>query len=338
MDSKNKNLLKQTEVSFVIISAVLALTTLLSVFVGKYPLDLPTVVKIITGRESNSIASNVFFRLRLPRTIMAVLAGAGLGLSGAVYQIVFKNPLASPDIIGISAGANLGAATAIVISSYSMLAVGLGAFLGGIISVVCVMLLVKSTKASTTATYVLSGIIISSVAKALIMLLKYYADSDAQLATIEYWTMGSLSSITLTKLLGIIGFWIVGFTGTILLSRQVTLLGLNEDECMALGVRLKRVRILVLGFSTLLVASVISVTGLISFSGLIAPHIAHFITKKRDRSFLIMSALIGAFVILFSDIFARGFSSAEIPLSILTTIIGVPVLVFFMVRRKGGRV
>lgn len=323
---------------FITAALLLVAVTLASFCIGKYPLDLNSVIAIITGKETNTISSDVFFKLRLPRSIMALLAGAGLGLAGAVYQIIFKNPLASPDIIGISAGSNLGAAIAIVLSSYSMTAVGLGAFAGGLLSVACVMLLVKSTKTNTTATYVLSGIIISSVAKAFIMLLKYYADSESQLAAIEYWTMGSLASMTLSKLLGILPFWIIGFSGTILLHRQIALLGLNEDECRSLGVRLAMIRIIVLCFSTLLVASVISVTGLISFSGLIAPHIAYFITKKRDRIFLIMSSFSGASVILISDICARSLSSAEIPLSILTTIIGVPVLVFFMIKRSGGKI
>ncbi len=324
--------------TFITVSLIVVVTTFTSLFVGKYPLDFHTVFSIITGQETGTISANVFFRLRLPRTIMALLTGAGLGLAGAVYQTVFKNPLASPDIIGISAGANLGAAVAIVLFSNTMATVGLGAFAGGIAAVACVMGLVKCTKTNTTATYVLSGIIISSVAQALIMLLKYYADSESQLAAIEYWTMGSLASITLTKVLGILPFWIIGFTGTILLNRQITLLSLNEDECRALGVRSGIVRLIVLGFSTLLVASVISVTGLISFSGLIAPHIANFLSKKRDKHYLILSSFTGAFVILFSDILARALSSAEIPLSILTTIIGVPILVFFMVRRTGGKV
>ncbi len=329
---------REKSVTGIILTFLITATALISLLAGKYPLSLNNAVAIILGKETDTISAAVFFRLRLPRTLMAILAGAGLGLAGAVYQTVFKNPLASPDIIGISAGANLGAAFAIVLSSYSMVAVGFGAFAGGITAVVCVMILVKSTKANTTATYILSGIIISSVAKALIMLLKYYADSESQLAAIEYWTMGSLASVTLSKLSGILPFWIIGFSGIILLHRQVSLLSLNEDESKALGVRLNSVRIIVLGFSTLLVASVICVTGLISFSGLIAPHIAYFLCKKRDKQYLIMSSLTGAFVILLSDIFARTLGSAEIPLSILTTIIGVPVLVYFMVRRTGGKV
>lgn len=324
--------------TFAVTIAILVSVFAVSLCVGKYHLSLGDILAIMTFRNTATMASNVFFKLRLPRTVMAMLAGAGLGLAGAVYQTVFKNPLASPDIIGISSGANLGAAVAIVIASQSMLGVGLGAFAGGVCAVLFVMLLVKATNANTTSTYVLSGIIISSVAKAMIMMLKYYADSDSELAAIEYWTMGSLASITINKLLGVLGFWLVGFVGTMFLSRQVQLLSLNEDECRALGVNITKVRAMVLGFSTLLVSSVISVTGLISFSGLIAPHIAAFITKTKNKNYLWISSLIGACVLLISDIFARGLSTSEIPISILTTIIGVPVLVFFMLRRKGGRV
>lgn len=329
---------RKTASSIVLTSVILLIAAIVSLCMGKFKIQVSDLVKIIFLNGGTSMERTVFFKLRLPRTIMALLAGAGLGLAGAVFQIIFKNPLASPDIIGVSSGVNLGAAVAIVISSYSMTAVGFGAFAGGLAAVGFVMLLVRYTKSNTTATYVLSGIIISSIAKAMIMLLKYYADSDSQLAAIEYWTMGSLASVTLEKLIYVFILWIIGFTGTMLLHRQIGLLNLNEDECKALGVRTSRIRTMVLGFSTLLISSIISVTGLISFTGLIAPHIARFIVKTKNKVYLYMSSLVGAAVLVISDILARCLGSAEIPISILTTIIGVPVLVYFMVKRSRGRV
>ncbi|MBQ8238362.1 MAG: iron ABC transporter permease [Oscillospiraceae bacterium] len=304
--------------------------------VGKYPISVPQIAALITGGEVQDMTSKVFFTLRVPRTIMAVLGGMGLGLAGGVYQNIFKNPLASPDIIGISSGANMGAAIAIVSVSGTMVSIAVGAFAGGLAAVMLVMILVQATKSNATSTYVLAGIIISALANTVIMLLKYYADSESELAAIEYWTMGSLASITASKVWAILPFWLVGFGGLLLLHRQIGLLSLNEEECRALGVRLGPIRITVLLMSTLLVASVICVTGLISFAGLIAPHIARMMIRRQNSQTLMLSSLVGGGVLLISDILARTLYAAELPISILTTLIGVPILLWFMCKRRGG--
>ena len=329
---------QKTYTAFTLIGLAILAGVLCSFCVGKYPIALSEIGALLTGSEVKEMTHKVFFTLRVPRTLMAVLCGAGLGIAGAVSQNIFKNPLASPDIIGISSGANMGAAIAIVSAGGAMVSVAIGAFAGGLAAVAMVMLLVQATRSNATSTYVLAGIIISAVAKAVIMLLKYYADSESKLAAIEYWTMGSLSSITASKVEAILPFWLLGFVGLLLLHRQVQLLSLNEEECRSLGVRLSRVRITVLLLSTLLVASIICVTGLISFAGLIAPHIARMMLGRQNTKTMVLSAMVGAGVMLVSDILARSLYSAELPISILTTIIGVPILVWFMCKRKEARV
>ena len=329
---------KKTVLSFALVGLVIVAGVICSICLGKYPITVEDILALITGGEVKDMTRKVFFTLRVPRTIMAALCGAGLGLAGAVYQNIFKNPLASPDIIGISSGANLGAAIAIVTAGGAMVSVAIGAFAGGLAAVAMVMLLVQATRSNATSTYVLAGIIISAVANAVIMLLKYFADSDSQLAAIEYWTMGSLASITASKVWSILAFWLLGFLGLMLLHRQIQLLSLNEEECRSLGVRLRQVRVTVLLLSTLLVASIICVTGLISFAGLIAPHIARMMLKRQNTRTLILSAMVGAAVMLISDILARNLYSAELPISILTTIIGVPILMWFMCKRKEARI
>ena len=327
---KRNEMDKRAVWSYALVGAILIVTMLCSFCVGKYPISLLEIKKLICGGEVADMTRKVFYTLRVPRTCMAILSGAGLGLAGAVYQIIFKNPLASPDIIGISSGANLGAAVATV-------TVG-GAFVGGLLAVLMVVLLVRATRSTSTSTYVLAGIIIAAVAKAFIMLLKYYADSESQLAAIEYWTMGSLASVTAAKVLSVLPFWLIGFAGLLLLRRQVELMSLNEEECRALGVRLRPVRLMILALSTLLVASVICVTGLISFAGLIAPHIAAFMIKRQNTKTMILSGMVGGAILLIADMLARTLYAAEIPISILTTVIGVPVLVWFMCVRKERRV
>lgn len=329
---------KSLTLSFILTALVMLAAFLVSISAGKYPISISEIAALLTGGETSAMTAKVFFTLRLPRTLMALMAGIGLGAAGSVYQMIFKNPLASPDIIGVSPGANLGAAVAIVAVSGATVSIAVGAFAGGLLAVAFVMFLVRATRANTTATYVLAGIVISAVSKALIMLLKYMADSETKLAAIDFWSMGSFAGVTKSKVLAILPFFLIGLIGLLLLRRQVELLSLNEEECRMLGVRLREIRLVVLILSTLLVASIICVTGLITFVGLIAPHVARLVTKRDNSVTIFMSALVGGCVLLISDTLARTLSSAELPISILTTLIGVPVLIYFMCKRREGKV
>lgn len=332
MNSKIKNRL--TPILFAVITAAVITAAVVSVCVGKYTITTADIQAILKGEQVQEMTRNVFTTLRLPRTVMALIAGVGLGIAGSVYQIIFKNPLASPDIIGIAGGANLGAAVAIVsVSTSGMIAIAAGAFWGGLIAVVCVMLLVKATRSRSTSTYVLAGIVINAISKAVIMALKYFADPENELAAMEYWEMGTFGNTTLSKLLSILPMFLIGLAGILLLRRQIELMSLSDNECRALGVRLRPVRAAVLALSTLMVGSIISVTGLISFAGLIAPHTARLMLRRNDSTTIIMSGLVGAFVVLTADILARVLYSAELPISILTTVIGVPILIYFLCTR-----
>lgn len=332
VNSKIKNRL--TPILFAVITAAVITAAVVSVCVGKYTITTADIQAILMGEPVQEMTRKVFTTLRLPRTVMALIAGVGLGIAGSVYQIIFKNPLASPDIIGIAGGANLGAAVAIVsVSTSGMIAIAAGAFWGGLIAVVCVMLLVKATRSRSTSTYVLAGIVINAISKAVIMALKYFADPENELAAMEYWEMGTFGNTTLSKLLSILPMFLVGLAGILLLRRQIELMSLSDNECRALGVRLRPVRAAVLALSTLMVGSIISVTGLISFAGLIAPHTARLMLRRNDSTTIIMSGLVGAFVVLTADILARVLYSAELPISILTTVIGVPILIYFLCAR-----
>ena len=332
MNKKAKNRL--TSILFAVITAAVITVAVISVCVGKYSITVADIRGMLMGEQVPEMTRRVFTTLRLPRTVMALIAGVGLGIAGSVYQILFKNPLASPDIIGIAGGANLGAAVTIVsVSTSGMLAIAAGAFWGGLTAVVCVMLLVKATRSRSTSTYVLAGIVINAISKGIIMALKYFADPENELAAMEYWEMGTFGNTTMSKLLSILPMFLIGLVGILLLRRQIELMSLSDNECRALGVRLRPVRAAVLVLSTLMVGSVISVTGLISFAGLIAPHTARLMLHRNDSTTIIMSGLVGAFVVLMADILARVLYSAELPISILTTVIGVPILVYFLCKR-----
>lgn len=329
---------KYITILFAGVTAAILFAAVISACVGKYPISFQEILHILVGRDGVSdMTRRVFLTLRLPRTLMAILSGIALGLAGSVYQLIFKNPLASPDIIGIAGGANLGAAAAIVlVSSSGVLPTAIGAFWGGLAAVVCVMLLTRATGSRSTATYVLAGIVINAVSKSLIMVLKYFADPDNELAAMEYWEMGTFGNVTTSKVLSILPLFAVGLIGLLLFRRQIELMALGDEECRGLGVRLRLTRAAVLLLSTLLVSSVICITGLVAFAGLIAPHTARLMLRRNDSLTLLMSGLMGALVVLCADILARTLYSSELPISILTTVIGVPILVYFMCKRGGA--
>ena len=319
---------KYITILFAGVTAAILFAAVISACVGKYPISFQEILHILVGRDGVSdMTRRVFLTLRLPRTLMAILSGIALGLAGS----------ASPDIIGIAGGANLGAAAAIVlVSSSGVLPTAIGAFWGGLAAVVCVMLLTRATGSRSTATYVLAGIVINAVSKSLIMVLKYFADPDNELAAMEYWEMGTFGNVTTSKVLSILPLFAAGLIGLLLLRRQIELMALGDEECRGLGVRLRPTRAAVLLLSTLLVSSVICITGLVAFAGLIAPHTARLMLRRNDSLTLLMSGLMGALVVLCADILARTLYSSELPISILTTVIGVPILVYFMCKRGGA--
>ena len=323
---------------FIFIGLLVFFSFCASLLIGRYPLSLPEVVAIIFGGEVSDTSQAVFLRLRLPRTIVALLAGLALGFVGAVFQLVFRNPLAAPDIIGVTSGANLGAAFAVVTFGHNMGLLTASAFIGSIAAVFFVVAVAKLTRGGSTLAFILAGIVIRAISDAFIMILRYYADPERELAAIDYWSMGSLGTITASRLSAMLPFFFVGLIALILLRRHIFLLGLEDDESRTLGVNTRHIRVIILSFSALVVASVIAVTGPIAFVGLIAPHVARLAIKRVSFAWCALSALIGAFIILLADTAIRGLSPFEIPISIPTTLIGVPILLYFMWRRKVGRV
>lgn len=317
---------------YIVAAIILVAAFVISIGVGKYPISINDIVGIILNKEVDGMTKNVFYTLRLSRTIMALIAGIGLAVSGSVYQTVFKNPLATPDIIGVSSGANLGAAIAISFLAGGTATIAISAFLGGIIAVSMALFLTRISKNQGISTFVLAGIVIGSLSQGLIMMIKFFADPERQLAAIEFWSMGSFASITSDKVISILPFFIIGMIGLILLRWQINILSLSDEEGKSLGIQVSLVRVAVMICATLVVASIVSVTGLITFIGLVAPHLARMIIKKNDTGTMILSGLIGAILLLIADTLARSLSSSEIPISILTTFIGAPFLAYLMSR------
>lgn len=324
---------KEHLLQFAIGIILLLIVSIFSITVGRYPITIKEIGKILLGKEIDHMSYMVFFTLRLPRTIMVVLAGIGLSISGSIYQTIFKNPLATPDIIGVSSGANLGAAIAIVFMAGGTLTIAINAFIGGVVAVSIAIALTKVSKDKGSSSLILSGIIIGSLTQGLIMMLKFFADPERHLAAIEYWSMGSFAGITSEKVFAILPFFLIGIIILVLLRWQINVLSLDEEEVISLGVNLKLTRLGVIIAATMVVASIVSITGLITFIGLIAPHIGRKIRKRNDFNTAIFSGIIGAIILIIADCLARSVGKSEIPISILTTFIGAPFLAYIMIRR-----
>lgn len=329
--------MKKRNISLILIIVICIVLFIFSLLIGSFDLSIEDIINILLGKNDSSIQRNVFYNLRIPRAIMGLYAGVALGLAGSIYQVLFCNPLASPDLTGVASGASLGAAIAIVIGTGSILEKTVGAFIFGMLSLILVIFLVKTTRGKQLSTYILAGIIISSLADAGIMMLKYVADPLGELASIEFWTMGSLASITLDKTLLSLLLGIIPFVLLCLLHRQIVILSLGDENARYLGMNAKGQRIVILLLTTWLIASVIAIAGVISFVGLIAPHITYLFLKKRTGCFYIVSGLIGAIIILIADMLARSIVfGAELPLSVLTILFSSPMLLFWMYRQRGN--
>ena len=297
-----------------------------SVITGQYPLTLKSLL------SGDTMSIMVFKRLRLPRAIMGVIGGFGLSISGYIYQLIFKNPLASPDIVGVSSGASAGAALAIVAVSASVPVISISAFIGAVTALIITLLTAYLVPGRNSYTIVLAGIAIHSVAQTILMFLKLAADPEKQLASIEYWIMGSLNGISRDSLAIPFLTTLAGFIIMAMLYRQVLILSTSEEEAVSLGVNVTILRFIILMLATLVVSSIICVTGLISFIGLIAPHIARLLTKRNDIFTYITSGFTGAILLTLADILARSVSSSELPVSIFTSLLGAPLLIILLIR------
>ena len=322
--------MKNTKSKFYLFAAALIFigaAVAVSFTVGKYPILWHKL--FVDPAETR-----IFFTLRVPRTFMALIAGFALGISGSVFQTVFQNPLASPDIIGVASGCSVGAAISILFLGGAAAITVFSAFIGGVIAVFAAFSLAMASRNRGISSVVLSGIAINALAQAILMYLKLNADPEKQLASIEFWTMGSFADITASKLLKTLLFIIIGFVGLCLLQRPLLMLHLNPSDAQMLGVPVWAVRWTALLLATMLTGSVVSMVGLISFIGLLAPHIAKLITKSSRFSSTIFSGLVGGLLLLLADILARSIGKGEIPVSIITSFLGAPCL-FILMCQKG---
>lgn len=312
-----------------------------SFVIGRYPITIPELLKTIYSHYFGSNVSQaenldtVIFNIRLPRIIAAMMVGAALSVAGASYQGMFKNPLVSPDILGASAGAGFGAALAILLSS-SVMMIQLSAFASGLLAVILVYLINTKLRYEPTLGLVLSGILISSLFSSGTAAIKYIADANDKLPEITFWLMGSLSSVDKRALYNMMFPMFVGFLILFLVRWRINILSFGEEEARSLGINTQRLRAIIILGSTLVTAASVSVCGMVGWVGLVIPHLARAIAGPNYETLIPVSFAIGASYLLLVDDLARCLGSVEVPLGILTSLLGVPVFLIILKKNVVG--
>lgn len=325
------------------ISAATLVAALGALCIGRYPLTVSSLLEMIlariTGRESTATDAelNVFWLVRLPRVIAAVLVGAGLAVSGSAYQSIFKNPLAAPELLGVFQGSCVGAAAAILLSLGGM-TMQMFALAGGIGAVSLTICITRIFKSNSTATLVLSGVIVSGLMSSILGLLKYFMDVDTQLPAMTYWQMGSLANLTMEKVYKIAPTMVVSLIFLLALRWQFNLLSVGDNEARSMGVNLVLIRSVTILFSTLLTSCAVCLGGTISWVGLLIPHFSRAVIGPDNVKLTPVAIFCGAFFLVIIDTIGRTLTGMEIPLSILTGLVGAPGFVFLIARQKNGGV
>ncbi|MGP4806330.1 FecCD family ABC transporter permease [Agrobacterium cavarae] len=323
----------------VIAISLVAVLAAISMMIGKYgsgpTLLLEALRSMVTGSSQDPLLATVFWNVRLPRVVAAVVVGGALAAAGATFQGLFRNPLVSPDLLGVSVGASLGAVLGIFLSLPFLLIQGL-AFTFGLAAVSLVYIVGGMIRArDPLLTLVLVGIAVQALIGAGISLLKILADPYDQLPAITYWLLGSMTAITRTEVLSILPAVVIGIVPMVLLRWRMNVMTFGEDEARSLGVDTRIVRLALVAGATLVTAATVSVTGVVGWVGLIIPHIARMLVGPDFRRLLSASIICGSAFLLVVDILARSIASIEIPLGILTAAVGAPFFLWLLIA--GGK-
>lgn len=313
----------------------------LSLFVGRYPVAPLDVIAILASKVvpiAQSWAPNdeiIVMQVRLPREILALLVGAGLSVSGAAFQGMFRNPLVSTDLLGVSAAAGCGAALAILLGANE---VGLQAmaFVFGLAGVALTYMVSRVYKTTPILMLVLSGVAVSAFFSAVISAAKYLADPDNRLPAVTYWLLGSFSRATYANLITVVPLIGLGTVVLLLVRYRLNVLSMGDEEARSLGLQTELYKGIIILCATVITASAVSVSGLVGWVGLLIPHVGRMIVGPDHRVLLPTTLSIGAAYLVVVDTLARTISPQELPLGILTAFIGAPFFAYLLRRTKGG--
>lgn len=319
---------------FTVLVVALAGCFVLSLAVGRYEFSFDDLVALFSANPDPTSA-NVLLHLRLPRVIAAACVGAMLATAGCAYQGLFRNPMVSPDLLGASAGAGFGAALGILLS-FGGGGVQASAFVFGVIAVAASYLLSQriSRGMNQILVLVLCGMVVQNLFTAFTSATKFVADPNSQLPEITFWLMGGLANVHESDLPWLLAPLAIGGTALFALRWRLNVMALGDEEALSLGVDVKKTRLAVVLAATLITSSAVSVAGMVGWVGLIIPHLARFLVGPDHRVLVPASFLLGGSFLLVVDDVCRSIYTTEIPLSILTAIIGAPLFVYLIFRQR----
>lgn len=312
----------------------------LSLLVGRFSVSPGEVAHILWGQFSAighdwpKAAESIILQIRLPRAILAMFVGAGLAVSGAAYQGMFRNPLVSTDILGVTAASGFGAAVALLLSRNAV-ELQMFAFAFGLLGVALAYLLARVYRSTPVLMLVLSGVVVAAFFSALLSGAKYVADPESKLPAITYWLLGSLNGASLAGLKMALPPIIVGSAGLMCMRWGINVLAMGDEEARSLGVRTEWLKGGIIVCTTLITAAAVSVCGIVGWVGLVIPHVGRMLVGPDHRALLPVTMSIGATYLLGIDDIARSASAGEIPLGILTALVGAPFFAFLLRRTRG---
>ncbi|MBR5429246.1 MAG: iron ABC transporter permease [Firmicutes bacterium] len=329
-----------------VLIVLLALGFLISFNMGRYNVAPRGVITSLIkgfkeglgniGRWANS-EDTVVWLVRMPRILAAIMVGGALSVSGATYQGLFRNPMVSPDILGASAGASVGACLMMLFNQGAAM-IQLGAFVMGIVAVALSYFLSKAVGkgGNMVLLLVLCGMTVNTLFQAIVSIIKYLADTESQLPAMTYWLMGSLGKVSYRDLLFFTITFVISLIPIMAMRWRLNVLSFGEDEAKAMGVNVSAIRLVCIVCATLLTAAVVSIAGTIGWVGLMIPHLVRFIVGPNNKTLIPMSLLTGGFFMLIVDDICRSLLAYEIPLGVLTSLLGAPFFIFILYKRKGN--
>ncbi|MBR5381277.1 MAG: iron ABC transporter permease [Oscillospiraceae bacterium] len=337
---------RRSTVVFVVIGALLIAAFIVSFCIGRYGMPVSEVVNSLIRGVKNGVGSvgiwgnsedTVVWLVRMPRIIAAILVGGALSAAGGTYQGLFRNPMVSPDILGASAGASVGACFMMLMGQGSVM-IQAGAFVMGIFAVALSYFLSKAVGRGSNMVLllVLCGMTVNTLFQALVSIIKYLADTESQLPAMTYWLMGSIAKVGYKDLLFFVITFVIGIVPILALRWKLNVLSFGEDEAKAMGVNVSAIRLVCIICATLLTAAVVSVAGTIGWVGLMIPHLVRFLVGPNNKTLIPISLLTGALFMLIIDNFCRALLAYEIPLGVLTSLLGAPFFIFILYKRKGN--
>jgi len=324
-----------------VLSLLVILVSIISLMTGQMYIPPLTIIKIIASNfipltpDWSPTVESVIMNVRLPRLAAGLLVGAGLSISGASFQGLFRNPLVSPHILGVAAGAGFGAALGILMSD-SLVVIQISAFLFGMISVAAAYLLSRVYHTSPVLMLVLAGIIVGSLFSALTSFLKYIADPMNRMPAIVFWLMGSLNNVTGKDLLYVGPVFAACITALLLIRWRINVLSMGEEDAKAMGVNTELTGAVIIVCATVITAAAVCISGIIGWIGLVIPHIGRLLVGPDHRYLLPVSLLVGAGYLVAVDTIARSIMVVEVPIGILTALIGAPFFAILLRKNRPG--